>query len=63
VPTCRRFLQGWRGGFLGHSLATQLFAKLATGIDTLEGLTEAQTSGGGEAREATATRGEEEEEN
>ena len=43
--------------FSATSLATQLFTSLSTTISTLDGLAAAQTSGGGAAREGTATRG------
>jgi hypothetical protein len=59
LETCRRvrdFCNARATDFSAASLATQLFATLSTGIDTLEGLAAAQTSGGGAAREGTATR-------
>ncbi|HXI23059.1 MAG TPA: hypothetical protein VNG71_04220 [Pyrinomonadaceae bacterium] len=65
LETCRRvedFCTARAADFSATSLATQLFATLATGIDTLEGLAAAQTSGGGAAREGTATRGDAREE-
>ena len=65
LETCRRvkdFGSARAADFAPTSLATQLFATLSTGIDTLEGLAAAQTSGGGAAREGTATRGDAREE-
>src|ERR1043165_1059478 len=65
LETCRRvkdFCTARAADFLATSLATQLFAKLTTGIDTLGGLTAAQTSRSGAAREGTATRGDAREE-
>lgn len=65
LETCRRvrdFSNARAADFAPTSLATQLFATLSTGVDTVEGLAAAQTSGGGTAREGTATRGDAREE-
>jgi hypothetical protein len=65
LETCRRvedFRKARAADFSAASLATELFGTLSRGIETLEGLAAAQASGGGAAREGTATRGDAREE-